>query len=439
MNSFFKKMNQYDKGVALNYLFKIIGMFFSFISVRLTITYLGNETYGLWVTILSVIAWMGAGDLGIGNGLRNQLAKAYGEGNAEKEKTLIVTSFFSLGKVAICLYFLIIFLTEMLIRMHFITMEVRLPMYVSGFFFCVNLYLGLSTSIVLARQKSWYVTACNTFNLLIMILVVISLQTFGIKPDLNIFAALHGFCSLLPNIVLIFILNDRGLMSRKYFKKENYRKELESEIKSVGLGFFCLQICSIILYSTDNLIIYNLFDAESVTKYSVITKIYDTGQNLFSVLLISLWSAVTFQYAQKNMSWIKNETKRLLILWSIYSMGVIIVSVMLNGIVSLWLGKGVYHYDSIIVILFCAYGITISNSAIFANLLNGFGRIKPQMILAIISAIINIPLSIYFGKQCGLGIIGVKLATFLSALMGAIVMPIQVRKIFKEDKTTETL
>ena len=45
---------------------KLIGMVISFLSVPLTIGYLGIERYGVWVTLGSLIAWMALTDFGLG-------------------------------------------------------------------------------------------------------------------------------------------------------------------------------------------------------------------------------------------------------------------------------------------------------------------------------------------------------------------------------------
>jgi len=48
------------------------------VTVPLTLNYLGSEHYGLWMTISSVSVMLGFADLGIGNGVLNAVADAYG-------------------------------------------------------------------------------------------------------------------------------------------------------------------------------------------------------------------------------------------------------------------------------------------------------------------------------------------------------------------------
>ena len=75
----------------MNYIVKIFGIVISLLSTRVTINYLGNNLYGLWVTIASIVSWMSSGDFGIGNGLRNQYAQAYAQGDKPRQTALIAT------------------------------------------------------------------------------------------------------------------------------------------------------------------------------------------------------------------------------------------------------------------------------------------------------------------------------------------------------------
>src|SRR5512133_170880 len=48
-----------------------IGLVTLLVSVPLTLTYLGAERYGMWMTISSLVAVLNFADLGMGNGLMN--------------------------------------------------------------------------------------------------------------------------------------------------------------------------------------------------------------------------------------------------------------------------------------------------------------------------------------------------------------------------------
>jgi Na+-driven multidrug efflux pump len=73
--------------------------------------------------------------------------------------------------------------------------------------------------------------------------------------------------------------------------------------------------------------------------------------------------------------------------------------------------------------------LLITFNMIYVNFINGVGKIKLQLVTALISMTINIPLSIYFGKYLGWGSPGVILATCFCMGYSVILRPIQYFKI----------
>ena len=77
-----------------------VGFLVSFLSVPLTIGYLGRERYGVWILLSSLLAWVRLADLGIGNGLRTAIASALGSGRPDLVRTLLSTAFALLCTIA---------------------------------------------------------------------------------------------------------------------------------------------------------------------------------------------------------------------------------------------------------------------------------------------------------------------------------------------------
>lgn len=429
-----KKIGNYQKNIILNYLVKIIGIFLSLWCTRVTIGYLGNTLYGLWVTVASIVSWMSSGDFGVGNGFRNQYAKAFAEDNKERQKALIATAMNTLMRISVMLLFVGAGICEILIVLGLLPPELRVPMDITVAFFCLNLVFSIAQSVSYGQQKSWYVSFAVTGMTASTLVAIVLLQILGVAANLVLFSVVHGLCSLIPNLILIWVLKRKKTDLIHCGILQNCKQDLRKDILGVGMNFFGIQICSIVLYSTDNLIINSLITSEAVTKYSIITKVYDTGQNLFSIMLIALWSAVTYQSAKKNTEWIKQEVKKLLSIWCVYVCGIIVVSLLFNTIVKIWIGPKAEHYEPEIVALFAVYGITISFSSIFVNVVNGLNQVRLQLIVATIGAIMNIPLSVFFVTHLDMGIFGVKLATLIAAILTAIAIPIQAWWLLRENK-----
>jgi len=66
-------------------------------------------------------------------------------------------------------------------------------------------------------------------------------------------------------------------------------------------------------------------------------------------------------------------------------------------------------------------------NGIFGQFLNGVGKIKIQLILGFIAALLNVPLAIFLGKR--LGVEGVLVANLLVLSIGVWIYPLQYYKI----------
>ena len=422
--------DSYNKNLVLNYFFKLLSIVLGFISTKLILGYLGATLYGLWVTITSIISWLNSGDLGIGNGIRNELASAYAVNDKKKQEQLISSAFKIMSKIAIVLFFCVLIITEVFLRTNILQEKVRFAMYITSAFFCLNLVLGVSQSIAFGYQKSWLTSFVSALIQLFQILSILVLCDMKIAANLNFYAVINGICTTFPNIILMLILQKLGLFSKK--NEVNVDSFMIKKIMETGVTFFGIQICSVILYSTDSVIINKVINSQMVAKYEVITKVYNAGNSIFSIMLIALWSAVTFHIAQNDWKWVKEKIVQLLFLCLLFSIGIIIISLNFNKLVKIWLGNSAFNFENSLVFLFGSYCIIASFCAIFSNVLNGMGVIKLQLIISIIEAVINIPLSIFFAKDLNMGIFGVKLATFICVFSSAIVLSLQTFYILRE-------
>ncbi len=410
----------------LNIVFRIGGIVMSLLFTRYNIAYLGASIYGVWLTIASVSSWANLGNLGIGNGLRNELAKAIAQGNAEKQRNLIWTAITLLTKLSMAIFVILTIVSEILFYSDVIDVALRVPMYITNFFFCVSFVLGISRSVALSYQLSWLTTYSQSLVVVLNLVAVLFLMAFNVTPNLIVYATLIGVGTALGNGFIIINLRKKMNQYLHGDYSGHYSLVYRNAILNVGLQFFVLQICCVILYSTDNVIINKLFDSAQVTKYSVIHSVFFTGESLFGIFLVSLWSAVTFAAEKGEFAWVKKEVRNLLWIWLGYTVGVIIVSLSFNWIIKIWLGDGAMYYEPSLVSMFAIYTIITQFGAIYVNVANGLSKIRLQIIFSVIGALINVPLSIFLASFCGLGLKGVILATLICCFGSAVVVPCEI-------------
>ena len=80
------------------------------------------------------------------------------------------------------------------------------------------------------------------------------------------------------------------------------------------------------------------------------------------------------------------------------------------------------------------YTIVYSFACNYAALLCGIGRVKTYSLLAAISAVLNIPISIVLAVDYSLGVAGIMAGTVLTLLPSLIILPIETMKWFNSVK-----
>jgi O-antigen/teichoic acid export membrane protein len=85
-----------------SFIAKALNILISFLSVPLTIHYLGSERYGVWLTISSLLTWMALTDFGLsGNALVNVLAESSGKDDFEAARQYASSAFWVLTSISI--------------------------------------------------------------------------------------------------------------------------------------------------------------------------------------------------------------------------------------------------------------------------------------------------------------------------------------------------
>ena len=293
--------------------------------------------------------------------------------------------------------------------------------------FLINFVFGIYKSIAYGLGKSYFIEAANTINL-----AVIALLILICKLSLIELALIYLLGNVLNNLLVYFwIIKKDNIFKMKLVK---IQKKIAKNILNTGKNFFLLQITSIILLSTDNVIISKVLGSFYVTEYSILNKLFDSGIMIYSLLMIPLWSRTAKEFSAKNIIWIRKARKKLLLMALFFSVGTIVVAIYSSYIINFWIKKNNFSLNRVDIFIFCIYNLLVYINAIYSNILNGIGKLKIQSIVAIFVAIVNIPLSIFLAKNLKMGIGGVKLATFICVLLSFIIAFIQVEVELRHEK-----
>lgn len=423
-----KKKSGILKSSVMNVILKPVGMFISFVYTPMLLSYLGEEKYGIWVTILSIINWIAYFDLGIGNGLRNLLAIEIANSEYDEAKKSNSTAYMVLSIVSLIIFVVGVFVGSLLNWKSILgtNLNVKPVILISFLFICVNFVLSLKNNAYYAIQKSEIVALNATLIQLINLIGVflISRITTG---NLMLMGCLFGISGIFINIVFSF-----SLWRKKTYlipNTKSYDRSKLNEILPVGIMFFVLQMAALILFTSDSILISSLYSAKQVTPYNTVYKVYGIAYSIFGALLAPFWSKYTVAYNNKQFNWICKMVKKLVGIWIGCSVVVLASIPIYQKVSDIWLGTHLY-YDKYLISFMAIYNILLIYSGIMSTVLNGIGELKGQMVIGIIQAIVNIPLSIFFAKVLNLKTAGICLGTVVCLVFGCITMTyIYYRKV----------
>lgn len=424
------------KHVLLSFVYKGGSILASFLLVPLTIDYLDTENYGIWLTLSSFISWFSFFDIGLGNGLRNKFAESKAKGDMTLAKGYVSSAYFTIGAVSLILILVFIGFnffvdwTKVFKTDQSLQKELGLLMPIVFGFFCIQLVVKLISTIYTADQHhsvqgkiNFYTQASSLLLIWIMIKTSeSSLLIFGI-----IFSVLPVIILLLYNL---FAFNSRYIDFKpniKYWKKE-YLKD----IFGLGMKFFMIQMAGIILFSTDNFIITQLFGPEEVVPFNIAFKYLSIANLILAIILTPYWSSITEAFVIKDYDWIKKSMNSLM-KFSFLSIVLICVMVIVSPyIYEIWIGKNVKVPISLTIYMGFFFILTIFYAP-FTFFINGTGKVLLQLFSIVSTSIINIPLSIFFAKNLNMGVSGVIFATIVCIIPHVILCPIQYSKIINNN------
>jgi len=399
--------------------------------VPATLNCLGEYKNGIWLTISSLLLWIDNMDIGLGNGLRNKIAEYMAHGDYERTRSLITSTFAMLTCIIIPVLLILLLLiaisdpymvfnadpskVDQLDQVLMVTVTLVCTSFI--FKLIGNFYMGMQLPAV--------------SNLLIALGQTVAL----IGTYIVLYSGSHSMMLIaLVNTaapLLVYLLAYPYTFFYKYphlrpsFKLINF-KEARAVI-NMGVQFFIMQISSVILFMTSNLLISKLFTPSLVTPYQITYRYFSLMLVVFSVICMPFWNATTDAYERGDIQWIRNATRKLRLM-IIGIMACMVVMVVLSPwVYSIWIGDKV-TIDIRMSIVMATYIFILIYSMRYSYFINGIGKLRLQLIFTTAAAIVFIPLA-YLTTQLTHSIIWFMIVMCLVNLPGLIVNRIQFYKL----------
>lgn len=415
----------------------------SFLIVPKLLGVLGDYKYGVWITVFSILSWVNLLDIGIGNGLRNKLTIAVANHKTDEAKALVSTAYFSLGTIILifCLLFLFplkfVEWESVLNIQENLNIDALTLVGVCVIMSAIQLGLRLINTIFLALQFPVIPDMINVISNTIILFALFVFDDFfsGNLIKIGVLFTFTPMCILSVASVIFFKRSHQSITP----SITCYDPSLVKSIFNLGIQYFMIQISLIIILQTDSLIISNVMSPDKVTPYNILFKYFSIITVAMSVLMTPLWGAYTEAVANDDLKWVRTSVKKQLLIIPIAVVIIIAMIYSFEFISLIWLGKEFEEIGLPLLLLFGLQSVFIVLNNITSTILNALSKVRLSMFLVMISAILNIPLSVYFSSTLQMGLNGIILGTLCSGVLVTLISPIQCYYFVFSKKTIPLL
>lgn len=407
------------KGSATGVLARLVALGVGIITLPLNVRYMGRLEYGIWVTISGTVVMLNLLDLGIASTLTNFLSKAFAENNKQRAQEYYATAFWLTTIIAIllgCVSMFSLHVVDLSRLFHVadpvLLHETRRCIIIAVVACLLNLPLNLANKVAGAyRELHLYNYFSISTSLLTLLAIVI-----GTSLHFRLSNLMLTYCaaSVVSNIAInVWMLT----MRQRWLKPVPWRanRAHAHELFGQGMLFFILQLCGVVVFNSDNLIITHYVGPTELTPYSVAWRLASYASVLQQLIIPAAWPVLSEAYQSGDLEWVRS-TYRNITHKSWLAVGSVALVIGLFGrlAVRIWAGDNAVPSAAILwsMALWSLVVCTTTNQAL---LLSSIGRLKLETTVAVLAAVANLLLSIYLVQR--IGTIGVILGTITSFLV----------------------
>jgi len=385
---------------------RVVTVLTVFVAVPLMVNHLGEERYGVWLTLNSFLAYLAFADLGLGNGLLNAVSEAHAHDDRVLARRYISSAFFMLLGLAAAvgllaalvfpwvpwsavfatrsklatseagpatLLFLVLFLVQVPLS---IVQRVNLAYqegYMNGMFQAAGSLLGLGgvfLSVTLGADLMWIVFALTGAPLLAMA-----------ANWLNLFLCSHRDISPVPRFVNFVAVK---------------------RLMRLGGLFFGLQIAVAFAFSSDYIVAAQILGPEAATQLGIPSQMFSLVLSILSMFFMPLWPAYAESIVRGDHTWIRIWLLRSIKIGLIFVGPVMVLMVLLGeNLLRWWIGEEVHTSLALLSGLATwTFLATIGNA--ISMLLNAANVIRFQLVVSIAMAMTAITLKILLALRFGI-------------------------------------
>ncbi len=391
-----------------NLLSKGLAMAVILLGVHWTVSYLGAERFGIWMTIASFAAMLTFLDLGVGNALVNHVAERAARDDPAALETAISGGLGFLGLIGGAVTAVLALLAALLPWAGLIKVadpqlveETRRAALLFAPLFGINLFAAGIQRVFWGLQRAFegHAAAAIASVLAIAALWVAAHHRAGVTVLLAVTLGIQSLAAV-PLLVL--------LIARRQISIRAMRSATRSEggaLFRAGSLFLVLQVGTMIGWGADSLIISGTLGAASVALYALTQRLFQFASQPLATVNAPLWGAYSDARARGDRQFIRQTLRRSMTLtFAVATAGVVLISLTSDWLLDRWTGGTVRVPQSFINVFAVLVILECCGNA-FAMFLNGMQIVRPQVVVVVLFCALTLPVKILGVHQGGLTVI----------------------------------
>jgi O-antigen/teichoic acid export membrane protein len=368
------------------------------------------------MTISSVIALMGFTDFGLGNGLINAVARAHGQDDRAMAARSVSSAFYLLLGIAagLACVFALAYPWVPWARVF----NVRTPeaaavagpaMAVFTTCFLIGLPLSVVPRIQTGYQEGFHNSAWQAAGnaLGLGCLLVAIAHEASLLWLVGLMAGMPVAATVANGLHLFRVRRPWLRPAVRAMTRDSVRNILQT-----GSLFFVLQIAAVVTFTSDTLIIAQLFGSATVPEYAIPMRLFSLAPMMLSMMLAPLWPAYGESAARGDGAWIRKTLSRSLRLALVVTgIPCLVLAIVGQSVLHFWVGPAL-QVSSLLLVSMGLWTLLSGAGESVAMFLNGTNCIRFQAVTATITCGAALAAKIAFGRWLGLP--GVVLGTVLA-------------------------
>lgn len=364
-----------------------------------------NAILGVWYTMLSVIMWFLNFDLGVGNGIRNNLVKALTVNDRREAKHIVSSGIFTTALITIALSVVGITVLSVVNLNSLFNIEDNLisekTLYISTLLVFSAIMLRFMLTTISSIFYSLQMSAVNNFLSLcvsvLQFIYVVSVHFDDPEIALVNVSLAYMILSNLPVAIAGIIVFFTKLNDCRPNVRFIDRQHINMVMKIGGIFFFC-QILYMLITNTNEFLITKLYGPEYTTEYTFYYKVTSLISMVVTLAMTPIWSVVTKAMVEGNWQWLKKLVNKIqLVGIAVIAMEFLIIPV-LPFVFDIWLGENSIEVNYMIALSFSCFGSAFVYSSMLSTIVCGLARMKLQAICYTVGVVFKFIFVIFVSK-----------------------------------------